>query len=286
MESRPSPPAILRPSVAGRRAFQQKLVAGGIGIVQACRWRMRPDAEGERRQAVIFDIGLLDMAGRFGAGRAARAVIHIEVIGPVAEQLALKADAGRGGNCRRWKDRAPAARCGHERLACNSRHRIARSARSAALKRPSADVNLKPAIGDAGLGQFLGRRRGAILFGGEFLHQIVDLLVLLLQPRLHHWRRRGRRRARVPPPARARPRCALLAERALQVARSLSAAPRSSSASDRAASSPHRRSAAKAEGAARPARSAAVPSMKICRIVSPQRPQFKLLDNLYLINRD
>ena len=55
---------------------------------------MRADAEGERRQAVIFDIGLLDMARRFGAGRAARAIIHIEIIGPVAEQLALQAELG------------------------------------------------------------------------------------------------------------------------------------------------------------------------------------------------
>src|SRR6185437_2458450 len=80
--------------VARRRAFHQKLVAGGIGIVHARRWRMRPDAEDEGPEAVILDIELLDMARRFGAGRSTRAVIDVSEIGPVAEQFALKAKLG------------------------------------------------------------------------------------------------------------------------------------------------------------------------------------------------
>ena len=80
--------------------------------------------------------------------------------------------------------------------------------------------DLQPTIGDAGLRLLLDREAARILFGGEFRDHIVDLLILLLQPRFHDRRRRCRRDGRgcCNGLRRGRGQCALAAQRLVQAA--------------------------------------------------------------------
>ena len=181
--------------VGGRGAFQQQLIRRGIGIIHAGRRRVRADAQGKRGKAVIFDIGLLDMARRFRAGLAAGAIIHIEIIGPVAEQLALQAQLGAAEIRRRWTGRVRwrwagcAPPCAlHVVAGIILDGRAQRRAEAAiggrlADSRPLVMLAWRPAPGSA-------RRCAVFLSAATWRFYIVELLILLLQAGFHDRRRR------------------------------------------------------------------------------------------------